>query len=156
MNCKNLKFKLNKTLHCNKKGKKINIKDCSNCKYKEFKKAEIKTIKKRTYKQSKNEKERFSIIYQDLTKCCVKGCLTPYYKVEKNEVFEGAFRGRSIKHGAVCPFCKNHHSKFHNDINFNLEYKMLFQREYVRMYSIEWFIKNFGQNYEIKYKKLKK
>lgn len=154
MNCKNLKFKLNKTLYCTKKNKQINIKNCSNCKYKEFKKVEIRNIKKRTYKQSKKERSRFSIVYNDLAKCCVPGCLTSYYQVEKNEVFEGAFRNRSINYGAVCPFCKNHHKFFHENTLFNLEYKILFQQKLVEKYSLEWFIKMFGQDYTIKYNKI--
>lgn len=123
--------------------------DCDNKKYKEH-----KAIRKRTYKQSKKEKERSSIIYQDLTKCCVKGCITPYCQVEKNEVFEGAFRNRSIKYGAVCPFCKNHHDLFHNDSAFNLKYKIFFQQKLVEKYSLEWFIKTFGQDYNVKYNKI--
>lgn len=126
--------------------------------YRECDKKEYKTykpMKKRTYRQNKKEKERFSIIYNDLSKCCVKGCLTPYYLVEKNEVFEGAFRNRSINYGAVCPFCKNHHDLFHNNILFNLEYKLLFQNEYINKYSLEWFIKTFGQDYKVKYEKIK-
>ena len=153
MNCINIKFKLNKTLYCNKLRKQINIKECSNCKYKEYK--AYKPMKKRTYKQTKKEKERFSIIYSDLSKCCVEGCSTSFYQVEKNEVFEGAFRTRSIIHGAVCPFCKNHHDLFHNNLLFNLKYKILFQNEYVKNHSLEWFIKTFGQDYKVKYEKIK-
>lgn len=144
---------MNKTIYCKKENKQINFKDCNNCKYKEYK--VYKPLKKRTYKQSKKEKERFSIIYSNLSKCCVKGCSTPFYQVEKNEVFEGAFRNRSIIHGAVCPFCKTHHDLFHNDSLFNLEYKILFQSMYVSKYSLEWFIKTFGQDYRIKYEKIK-
>ena len=56
---------------------------------------QIKPIKKQTYKHSKKEKERFSIIYQDLTKFCVLGCESTY-NIAKNEVYEGSKRGASI------------------------------------------------------------
>ena len=38
MNCIHLKQKLNRTLECKKKQKIINIKECNNCKLKEYKK----------------------------------------------------------------------------------------------------------------------
>ncbi len=155
--CIYLKQKLNRTIYCKKKRKSITINDCKFCKYKEYKKnksKDYKPIKKRTYKQYKRERERFSIIYQDLTKCCVPGCLTPFYQVEKNEVFEGAYRSRSVEFGAVCPFCKNHHTLFHNNIEFNLKYKLLFQQAFVDKYSLNWFIKIFGQDYIVKCNKI--
>ena len=125
--------------------------ECDKKKYKTY-----KPIKKRTYKQSKKEIKRFSIIYQDLSKCCVDGCNTPFYQVEKNEVFEGSYRSRSIQCGAVCPFCKIHHDIFHSDRTFNLYYKVMFQREFVKIYSLDCFLKIFGQNYEYIYKKIRK
>lgn len=124
--------------------------ECSKKEYKEY-----KPIKKRTYKQAKKEKERFSILYKDLSKCCVEGCTSLYNKVEKNEIFEGSYRNRSILYGAVCPFCKIHHDLFHKDKLFNLQYKVLFQQELVSCYSLDWFIKTFGQDYTIKYNKIK-
>ena len=138
--------------YCTLKKKEVSFSCYRECDKKEYK--EYKPIKKRSYKLAKREKERFSIIYRNLSKCCVKGCLTPYYKVEKNEVFEGSYRNRSINYGAVCPFCKNHHDLFHNDILFNLTYKVKFQSEFIKMHSIEWFIKTFGQDYTVKYSKV--
>ncbi len=38
MNCIYLKQKLNRTLECKKQNKIINIKECNNCKFKEYKK----------------------------------------------------------------------------------------------------------------------
>jgi len=155
-NCINLKIKLNRTLYCKKRKKIITIDDCKLCKYKEYKNIQQKKIKQRTYKQAKKEKNRYSIIYKDMNKCCVEGCATPYYKVESNEVFEGSFRNRSILNGAICPLCKNHHNLFHNNIIFNLEYKLLFQQLYVESKSLEWFIKTFGQDYTVRYNKIAK
>ncbi len=139
--------------YCTLKKKEIPFSCYQECDKKEYK--EYKPIKKRTYKLTKSEKERFSIIYHDLSKCCVEDCLTPYSKVEKNEVFEGSYRNRSIMYGAVCPMCKQHHDLFHKDNLFNLRYKVLFQQELIKDHSLEWFIKTFGQDYTIKYKKMK-
>ena len=145
-NCKHLKIKFNHTLECKKQNKIINIRECNGCKFRCFPEVE-KTIKKRTYKQSKKEKQRYSIIYKDLTKCCVEGCLTPYYNVEKNEVYEGAKRSASIKHGFVCPLCKIHHDQFHNDREFALIYKKMFQRKFEETHSREEFLRIIYCNY---------
>ena len=88
--CINLKQKMNRTLYCKKLNKQITFKDCSNCPFKEYKspvssglsnkKADskmqqrnlknnslqsysnlrVKSIKKKSYKLAKKEKERFS------------------------------------------------------------------------------------------------
>ncbi len=175
-NCKYLKQKLNRKFECKLTKKIINIKECNNCKFRENKESnnhQIKNkthssslkdskkqnysnmrlksnkplLKKRTYKQTKKEKQRYSIIYKDLTKCCVEGCLTPYYNVEKNEVYEGAKRTASIKNGFVSPFCKFHHDQFHNDRSFALYYKRMFQKEYERNHSRKDFLKIIHVNY---------
>ena len=137
--------------YCTLKKKEVPFSCYQECGKKEYK--EYKPIKKRTYKLAKSEKERFSIIYNDLSKCCVDGCIAPYNQVELNEVFEGSYRNRSIEYGAVCPMCKMHHDLFHNNNLFNLKYKVLFQQELVSCHSLDWFIKTFGQNYEMKLKK---
>ncbi len=136
--------------YCTKKKEIVPLfcKECNNIEYKEK-----KTLKLRTNKQTKREKERFSIIYPDLTKCCNCGSKTG---IEKNEVFEGAYRQISIRLGMVCPFCKKCHDVFHNDIMFNLFYKVMFEKEYLKSHTKEEFIANFGQDYEYKLSKLKK
>lgn len=159
-NCINLRIKLNRNLYCKKKKKIITIKECSNCKYKEYKNTEIKPIKKRTYKLAKSENERFSIIYNDLTKCCECGLKTgdfdkrinQYTYIEKNEVFEGSYRQISIRLGMIAPFCIFCHKKFHKDIMFNLSYKVLFEKKYLKTHTKEEFIRNFGQDYIFKLK----
>lgn len=123
-------------------------KDCDNKEYKQY-----NTMKLRTNKQAKREKERFSIIYPDLTKCCNCGSKTG---IEKNEVFSGSYRQTSIKLGMVCPFCKNCHKQFHNDLMFNLFYKVMFEKEYLKTHTKEEFIKIFGQDYIFKLEQKKR
>lgn len=101
-------------------------------------------MKKRTNKQTKREKERFSIIYQDLTKCAL---CTSKSNIEKNEVFEGAKRGASIKHGFVIPLCKIHHKKFHNNREFALIIKRQFQKEFEKTHTREEFLSIIHRNY---------
>lgn len=112
-----------------------------------------KTLKSRTNRQAKREKERFSIIYRDLTKCCNCGSKIG---IEKNEVFEGSYRQISIRYGMVCPFCKTCHTQFHNDIMLNLFYKVMFEKEFLKTHSKEEFIKIFGQDYIFKLEQKKR
>lgn len=136
--------------YCTKRRKIVPL-FCKECDVVEYK--EQKTLKSRTNRQAKREKERFSIIYRDLTKCCNCG-----FKIgiEKNEVFEGSYRQASIKYGMVCPFCKTCHSQFHNDIMLNLFYKVMFEKEFLKTHSKEEFIKIFGQDYIFKLEQKKR
>lgn len=62
-NCKNLRQKLNRKLYCHKLKKEIKILECSNCKYKEYLiKSNSTKLEKKTYKQTKLERNRFSIL----------------------------------------------------------------------------------------------
>lgn len=136
--------------YCTKKRKIVPL-FCKECDVVEYK--EQKILKSCTNRQAKREKERFSIIYRDLTKCCNCGSKIG---IEKNEVFEGSYRQASIKYGMVCPFCKTCHSQFHNDIMFNLFYKVMFEKEFLKTYSKEEFIKIFGQDYIFKLEQKKR
>lgn len=101
-------------------------------------------MKIRTYKQTKREKERYSIIYKDLTKCAL--CPSKI-GIEKNEVYEGAKRGASIKHGFVIPLCEIHHKKFHNNRKFALSIKRQFQEEFEKTHTREEFLSIIHRNY---------
>lgn len=164
MNCKYYRTRTEKKIkygYCLKDKKKVPLfcKECDNIEYKEK-----KMLKSRTNKQTKREKERFSIIYPDLTKCCVCGLKTgdfdkrinQYTCIEKNEVFEGSYRQISIRLGMVAPLCIFCHKQFHKDIlGMNLYFKVRFQKEYLKNHTREEFIGSFGQDYEYKLAKLK-
>lgn len=154
MNCINLRKRTKKKqfyIYCKVKKKEISYGECRLCNKKEYK--QYNPIKKRTSKQAKVERERFSIIYSDLTKCCKCGSKIG---IQKNEVFEGAYRQISMRLGMIAPFCESCHDRFHNDIMFNLYYKVMFQKEYMKTHSLEDFISIFKQDYIYKYSKLKK
>ena len=137
--------------YCRLLKKEITSSCCWECDSKEYK--QYKPMKYRTNKQAKKEKERFSIIYRDLTKCCNCGSKIG---IEKNEVFEGSYRQISIRYGMVCPFCKTCHTQFHNDIMLNLFYKVMFEKEFLKTHSKEEFIKIFGQDYIFKLEQKKR
>lgn len=153
MKCKYLRIrskKYKKYGYCTKYKKEVPI-YCKNCNSIEYK--QQKPMKSRTNKLAKAEKERFSIIYHDLTKCCNCGSKIG---IEKNEVFEGAYRQLSIKLGMITPFCKQCHKLFHNDIIFNLTYKVMFQKEFLKTHTLDEFITLFKQDYIYKLEKMTK
>ena len=165
MKCNFLKVKqknYKKFIYCDKLKQEINFNNCKNCSYKEYK--QYNHIKKRSNKLIRKEKERYSIIYTNLTKCCECGLnngdydtrINQYTYISKNEVFEGAYRSKSMQLGMITPFCIYCHDLFHNDIFFNLKYKTMFQKEYLKNHTIDEFINIFGQNYEEKLKQKKR
>lgn len=164
MKCKNHRIRSKKGIkygYCVKHKKEVSLfcKGCDDIEYKEK-----KTLKSRTNKQVKREKERFSIIYPDLTKCCECGLKTGdfdkrinmYTQVEKNEIFSGAYRGISIEDGMVAPMCIFCHKLFHKDIIMNLKYKVKFQKEYMKTHSLDQFINRYGQNFIYKLEQKKR
>lgn len=164
MKCKNHRIRSKKGIkygYCVKFKKEVPL-FCKGCDEIEYK--EKKTLKSRTNKQAKKEKERFSIIYHNLTKCCECGLKTGdfdkrinmYTQVEKNEVFSGAYRSISIEDGMVAPMCIFCHKLFHKDIIMNLKYKVKFQKEYMKTHSLDQFINRYGQNFIYKLEQKKR
>lgn len=108
--CKYLKQGFNK-LKCNKLKKEITFDDCKNCKYKEYK--ERKPIKQRTAKQAKIERDRYSILTDDLTTCIE--CGKRNCNINLHEIFYGTGKRKlSIKYGLVIPLCDD---KCHDQVN---------------------------------------
>lgn len=148
--------------YCRLHKKEITFSRCQECDSKEYK--DYKPMKSRTYKQAKREKERFSIIYRDLTKCCECGLKTGDYDIrinmcthiEKNEIFSGSYRQLSIDYGMVAPMCYYCHQQFHKDVMMNLKYKVKFQKEFVKNNSLDSFINIFGQDFIYKLEQKKR
>lgn len=153
--CKYLRIrsrKYNYYGYCIKYKKEVSVfcKECKNIEYKQY-----STIKSRTYKQAKREKERFSIIYKNLNTCCECGLkdgdfdkrIGAYTTIEKNEVYSGAYRGLSINLGMIAPLCIYCHKQFHKDRIMNLKYKAKFQKEYIKTHSESEFISLFKKDY---------
>lgn len=87
---------------------------CNNKEYKEYKTLKYNsTIKKKTYKQAKKEKNRFSILTDDMLRCAECGEIYDRKDLNYHEVFFGRNRQLSIKYGLVIPL---HWSEFHNQI----------------------------------------
>lgn len=117
-----------------------NCKNCLETKYKE-----IKPIRKRTNKQAKLEKGRYSIITDDLEHCyiCAERGIKGVLRDDLHEVYGGSNRKRSIKNGLVVPLCR----KCHQDIYILNWLKKFVQLEYEEIYSRDDFINLIGQSY---------
>lgn len=150
MVCKSFRIRTKKGIkygYCTLLKKEVDLYSCKceNTEYKQYKKLEAHTtMKKATYRRNKKEKQRFSIIYQDLTKCCVCGL---NQGIEINEVFEGSNRNNSMKYGMCNPMCDKHHKEFHNDREVSLYYKKMFQKKFEETHTREEFISIFKKNY---------
>ena len=146
MNCKNLKQKVNRKLYCNKLKRDIIISECSNCKYKEYliKTNSIK-LKNRTSKQAKLERNRFSILTNDLDHCIICGAK----KDHLHEIFFGRNRANSIKYGLVIPLCSMHHIEIHKNKEWQDYWHIVAQKRFMEYYhkSIDEFIEIFKINY---------
>ena len=153
MNCKNLKQKVNRKLYCNKLKREIKISECSNCIYKEYKTHPCsktqpktqKTIKMRSSKQTRLERNRFSILTNDLEYCVI--CRAK--KEQLHEVCFGRNRINSIKYGLVIPLCSLHHAEMHRNKEWQDYWYIVAQKKFMDYYhkSIDEFIEIFKINY---------
>ena len=163
MNCKFLKQKLNQKLECKLTNKIITIKDCKECKDKEYKNDIMISNKKCTVspnycanrdkktsrmsvkskKLAKMERNRTSILTNDMEHCYICGAK----KTHIHEICFGKNRLNSIKYGLVIPVCFNCHVKIHNDINLQEEHHKIAQKKFNEVYPDLDFVENFKRNY---------
>ena len=145
-NLKCRKQKFNGSFECKKTKKIINIKECNNCKFKEYGIA-TKPIKKRTSKLAKLERNRYSVFTNDLSNCFYhnKEC---YGTITKHELFAGRNRQRSMKYGFVIPLCHYHHSSVQNNAVLNQYWHNRCRNYWLKNYgNLDQFIKVFGKSY---------
>lgn len=116
----------------------------------------VKKMRNQTYKHQKADRNRFSIIYDDLSVCCYPDCECNT-GINKHEVFYGSYRHTSIKWGLVIPLCEKHHTidnnSIHKDRKFDLSMKFKAQSIFENKYSHDLFMKEFKIDYINKYKK---
>ena len=108
-------------------------------------------MKRKTYKLIKAEKNRVSILTDDLEHCIE--CGNP--NIQLHEVFFGKNRQQSIIYGCVIPLCDLHHtnntlsSAIHYNNEMCLKWHKKAELEWVSFYdkNEEDFIKVFGKSY---------
>lgn len=99
-------------------------------------------MKIKSKKLAKLERNRFSIITDDLTKCII--CGMP--KQDLNEIFCGRNRQNSMKWGLVIPMCRRCHTEYTNNREMQLKWMKLGQKAFEETYDID-FIEIFKRNY---------
>lgn len=102
-------------------------------------------IKKKSKKLAKLEKNRFSILQEENGSCFI--CNRQLKKLDKHEAFGGANRKKSIEYGLVYYLCRKCHQKADSDKNTRQVLHKLARKEFIKKYSKEKFLKEFGKNY---------
>lgn len=151
--------------YCTKQRKEITFDDCRGCVYKEYKKC-TRTVKKcafsekkhnkiaktvqKTAKMSKKssklaklERNRFSIITDDMEHCILCG----NKKDHIHEIFFGRNRTNSMKYGTVVPLCSSCHARMHKDIKLQEVYHKIGQDCFNKHYPNLNFMEIFKINY---------
>ena len=107
----------------------------------------FKTIKNEVfYKMNKIkqlEKNRFSILTNDLTTCYL--CGRP--KNHLHEIFFGKNRINSMIYGCVAPLCFYCHEKVHKNEQLNIMLKEKCQKKFIETYPDKDFLSIFHKNY---------
>lgn len=102
-------------------------------------------MKKKSYKLAQLEKNRFSIVTDNLDECYI--CHRP--KDHLHEVFGGNNRINSMKYGCVIPLCECCHSKLHKHGKLDEELKKKLEKAFLQIYNcdVEYFRSIFYINY---------
>lgn len=79
------------------------------------------------------EKNRWSLLTEDLTTCVE--CGRP--KNDLHEVYEGAYRRKSMQYGCVIPLCRSCHTRIHQEKELKLKYKRMFEKLFKEHYPEE-------------------
>ncbi len=126
---------------CRLSKKIITFDDCKNCLEAKYK--EIKPIKNKTNKLAKLEKNRFSILTNNMQKCY----LCSKRKEHIHEIYKGSNRQISMKNGFCIPICEEHHRQTETNSKLDKDLKVKCQRKYEETHSREEFIDLIGQSY---------
>ena len=98
---------------------------------------------RKTNRLRKLEQARWSILTPKLDKCFV--CDNP--KDDIHEIYGGANRVQSIKHGFCLPLCRQHHRKITNDADMDKFLKRMCQQKFEETHSRDEFMSIIGKNY---------
>lgn len=105
-------------------------------------KTELKQVSK---KHAKKERNRKSIFTTDFNECIECHKTSEKIKIDKHEVFGGAYRQTSIKWDMIIPLCRC----CHDDEKIEKKWEKIGQQTFMDYYNMneEEFIKIFGWNY---------
>lgn len=100
-------------------------------------------MKQKTSKLAKLERNRKSILTEDLETCYI--CGRPATDI--HEIYSGANRKVSILNDFCCPLCRNCHNTITINYGLNLRLKMICQEKFEEKHTREEFLKIIGKNF---------
>jgi len=107
-----------------------------------------KSIKPYSKKRAKLERERYSILTNDLNKCYICGAKE---NIHIHEIYFGKNRQNSMKYGCCVPLCFYHHNGSKHAVHYDKYLDDLLkeecQRKFEKEHSREEFISIFGRSY---------
>ena len=95
------------------------------------------------FRSMKKEKNRYSIITDDLTKCY----LCNGKKKDIHETIGGCNRQKSIEWGLTIPICRKCHSELENNQELKSNIQQLGQKVFENKYNHKLFMSEFKRNY---------
>ncbi len=146
MKCKHItqrSYQKQAFLYCRKDKKQITYDNCRKCLKIEYR--QYKPIKKKSNKLSKLEKQRFSILTNDLKHCfaCRFFKEKEINKDDLHEIYQGKNRQVCMKNGFVAPLCRECHES--DDIKLWL--KKICEQVYLKNHTKEDFRKLVENDY---------
>lgn len=100
-------------------------------------------MRKKSKKLNKLEKERFSILTDNLEQCYLCGSR----KQHLHEIYYGTkHRSLSMQYGCVIPLCQRCHNQVHNNIEIDTMLKQKCQKKFKEIYEKD-FIEIFKRSY---------
>lgn len=139
--------KYQKYFYCLKLKKKIDVKKCSTCEYKDYKTQN--KWKNKSKELNKLERKRTSILTNDMKHCFL--CNRILEHINRHEIFFGRNRLKSMEYGLVVYLCDDCHTisdlSVHNNYFTDLKLKQLGQAAFEKKHSHEDFMRIFGKNY---------
>lgn len=100
-------------------------------------------MKNKTYKLKKLEKNRWSILTNDMEHCFV--CENSF--VDIHEIYGGSHRKISMANGFCVPLCRKHHEYVTLNADGSCYLKQKCQHEFEKTHTRDEFIKLIGRNY---------
>ena len=98
---------------------------------------------KKTYKLQKLEKNRYSILTNDMEHCFI--CGSPL--VDIHEIYSAGNRKVSMKNGFCVPLCREHHKVATENYSANVFLKVKCQKEFEKTHTRDEWLKLIGRNY---------
>ncbi len=133
-------------LYCNFNKQQITFLECKNCSVRQS--GSRTSIKKKSNKLAEIEKNRFSIIQDDMSICFFCGRDAGSI----HELIGGINRQMSIKYGLCVGACLLCHRQLEDNEKTKQKYQKFAQEKFEKKYSHELFMQEFKMNYIAKYK----